>query len=75
MNAPAAQAPPEEPVGSVDEVERRVPAPLADCGIAHQHLESGDQDRILARIHETKVHWASGILVARLNGWKSQKKT
>jgi hypothetical protein len=28
---------------------------------------------ILARIHETKVHWASGILVARLKGWKSQK--
>ena len=27
----------------------------------------------LARIHETKVHWASGILVARVKGWKSQE--
>ena len=29
--------------------------------------------RDLATIHETKVHWASGILVARLKGWKSEK--
>lgn len=46
MNAPAAQAPPEEAVGPVDEVERRVPAPLADGGITHQRLEPGDQARI-----------------------------
>ncbi len=46
MNAPAAQAPPEEPVGPVDEVEPRVPAPLANGGITPQRLEPGDQDRI-----------------------------
>ena len=27
----------------------------------------------MTRIHETKVYWASEILVARLEGWKSQK--
>jgi asparagine synthetase B (glutamine-hydrolysing) len=31
------------------------------------------QPVILARIHETKIRWASGIRVARLKGWKSQK--
>ncbi len=29
--------------------------------------------RSSARVHETKVHWARGMRVARLKKWKSQK--
>jgi len=57
-----------------DALAEKVPPGVAGSALAVRSPASHSaQPVILARIHETKVHWASGIRVARLKGWKSQK--